>query len=211
MNVDGPRPTPERLAAYADGELHGPDRAAIEAWLDICPPARAEVEAMRHLNCQCRRTTAPEPSPDAWDAVLNNLHAALPAGARSRFVPRPRRRSFVPALAAAAAIVVGILVGRGFWTESKFVPPTSVSTSQPALLVGPLDLVSSRDIDIISMGGQDTAILLVGRPPIHDAMQLAGPGDVTLVGIESVDGFVPDLRRNGAVTMIVPPSAADAP
>src|SRR5205814_7023357 len=42
-------PTPEQLAAYADGELADADRAAVEAWLLRDPSAAAEVEAQRRL------------------------------------------------------------------------------------------------------------------------------------------------------------------
>jgi anti-sigma factor RsiW len=221
MSAGGTRPTPERLAAYADGELHGPERALVEAWLDVCPQARAEVEALRRLASQCRHTVAPEPSPDAWDAALNRLHAALPAEEpRPLPYPRPRRRSFRPALGAAAAVVAAVLVGRGLWLIAPRVPPSVASPANPTVavtpfspstLTGPLRLVDAHDVDIISMDGEDTGILLVGHPPLLDALVLAGPGDVTLVGMEPADGPAPDLRRNRDALLVVPPSAADAP
>jgi hypothetical protein len=203
-------PTPERLAAYADGELHGPERDAVEAWLERSPQARAEVEAFRHLACHCRRTVAAEPSPDAWDKALHRLHTALERAPRSLPSPRPARRPLVAAIAAAAAVLVVFLTGRGLWTPLPGRPPTIVN---PTIvnLTGPLDLADARDVEIISMDGEDTRTLLVGRPPVHDALLLAGPGDVTLVGIEPVDGIIPGLRHNGPTPMIVAPRAADAP
>jgi hypothetical protein len=208
MNAGGPTPTPERLAAYTDGELHGPDRSAIEAWLDVCPQARSEVEALHVLACQCRGTTAPEPSPDAWDAVLNHLHAALPAGPRPLPFPRRGRRQFVPALGAAAAIFAAVVLGRVLWTNP---PVPSNSTSPSSTLTGPLELADARDVEIISIGGDDTESLLVGRPPVHEALVLAGPDDVTLVGIDAFQGPVPDWHRDGGTPMIGPSIAGEAP
>jgi anti-sigma factor RsiW len=213
MIPGGTTPTPERLAAYADGELHGPERAAVEAWLDVSPLARAEVEALRQLTCQCRRTAAPEPSADAWDAALIRLHAELSPGPRPLPLPRPGRRRLVPAIGtAAAAVIAAVALGRALWPAPQVAPPAISVTPALAPATGPLILADARDIDIISMDGDDVANLLVGRPPVYDRLQLASPTDIALVGIESVEGSDPATRlRDGAVMMIVPPAAAEEP
>jgi hypothetical protein len=207
MNPGGMTPKYERLAAYADGELHGPDRAAVEAWLDACPQARAEVEALRHLACQCRRTAGPEPAPEAWDAVLNNLHKALAPAPRRLPVRRPAARSYLPAAGAAAAIVAGLFVGRAFWPNPPENQPVRVT---PATLTGPLHLADARDVDIISIDGDDTDNLLVATPPVRGSLKLAGPGDVVSVGFEQFEGVVPDFRHDSA-PVILPLQPADAP
>jgi hypothetical protein len=205
MNTGGTTPTPELLAAYADGELHGAERAAVEVWLDGCPQARAEVEALRRLACQCRRTVAPDPSPDAWDAVLLNVHAALPSG--PVHMPLPRRRPAWPAaIATAAAVFAGIFVGRTLWTVPA-APQATVVT--PATLKEPISLADAREIDIVSIDDEDAASLLIGQPPIREKLQLAGPGDITVVGLEPFHGIAANLHDDG--TPIIVPSAKDEP
>lgn len=209
MNPGGTTPKYERLAAYADGELHGADRAAVEAWLDACPQARAEVEALRHLACQCRRTAAPEPSPEVWETALNRLHAALAPVPEALPPRRTARRLALPTVgAAAAAVLAGLLFGRAFWPAEPPSRPTGRVT--PAVLTGPLNLADSRDVDIISIGGDDTDNLLVALPPVRGALQLAGPGDVTSVGFDQFEGVVPDFRRDSA-PIVLPFGAADSP
>jgi anti-sigma factor RsiW len=199
MNAGGTTPTPERLAAYADGELHGAERAAVEAWLDVCPQARADVEALRRLACQCRRTSAPEPSLDAWDAVLNRLHTALPSDPRPLPFPRPTYRPLVPAAAAAAAVILAAALGRVLWTTPQ-APPAA-----PTTLTESLELADARDVEIISIERNDAETLLVGQAPVREALLLAGPNDVTF------EGVVPGLRRNGAAPIIFPLDAAESP
>jgi hypothetical protein len=204
MNAGGSTPTPERLAAYADGELHGSERAAVEAYLEVCPQAAAEVEALRKLACQCRRTAAPEPSPDAWETVLNHLHEKLPP--RPLPFPRPaRRRPYIPAVGAAAAVLAAVMLGHAFW------PGAPVPLDSPATLTGPIELVDARDVEVISIYDGDTGSMLVGEAPLREEIVLAGPGDVTLVGIDAFQGTVPDWRRDGRTPMIVPAIAGEAP
>jgi len=78
-------------------------------------------------------------------------------------------------------------------------------------LTGPLDLADARDVEIISMDGEDTDSLLIGHPPIREALLLAGPGDVTLVGVEALEGAVPNLHRTGTAPIMVPAAGADSP
>jgi hypothetical protein len=198
------RPTPEKLAAYADGELPGPERARIEASLDNCPEALAELESLRKLSCLCRRTTAPEPPADAWDATLARVHAALPAP-RSLPWRRPARRPVFPVFTAAAAAVAVVLLGRSFWPA----PQVPLRVNPVPGLAGPVDLADSRDVEIISMDGDDTGRLLVGRPPVPEDLVLAGQGDVTLVRMEPFEGAMPAMRQDGA-PIIFPPTG-DAP
>jgi hypothetical protein len=208
MNAGGSTPTPEKLAAYADGELHGAERAAVEAWLDVCPQARGEVEALRHLACQCRHTAAAEPSAEVWETVLSNVYAALPSGSGPIRLPAPRRRRLVPALGAAAAVFAVVFVGQAIpWSRSTSKPivPTPVPLKQP------LSLVSAHEVDIISIDEDDSRSLLVGRVPVRDAMVLAGPDDVTNVGVQAFQGVTPTLRQNGDAPIIVPIAAKDAP
>jgi hypothetical protein len=61
------------------------------------------------------------------------------------------------------------------------------------------------------MDGEDTNSLLVGRPPIGEALVLAGPGDVTFVRMEAAEGRPPEVRSQDRNPTIILPNAADAP
>lgn len=193
-----PGPTPERLAAFADGELHGCDRAKVEAYVAACPRAAVEVEAFRQLASMCQATTAPEPSPEAWAATLARVQAALPSVREPRPARRPARRVWRPAIAAAAVLFLSLL-SYAMW-------PARVVSSE-----GPLDLADAGDVFIICMDADDVEHLLIGQPPVCGALVLAGPDDVTLVHVEPVDGVVPGMRQDGAAPMRVPPVPVDAP
>jgi ferric-dicitrate binding protein FerR (iron transport regulator) len=209
MNAGGTTPTPEKLAAYADGELHGADRAAVEAWLEACPQARAEVEALRHLAHQCRCTSAPEPSTDAWETVLNNICAALPSGSGPRRLVYAGRPRLAPVLGAVAAAVLAVVLMGQFLPWNRPAPPAAVAN--PGTLRQPLDLADAHEVDIISIGDDDSSNLLVGRVPVREVLLLAGPDDVTNVGAEPFQGVTPTLRHNGDASIIVPIAPKDAP
>jgi len=70
---DGSGPTPAELAAYADGELVGPVRAAVEAWLAEHPETAAEVEAQQRVARPRRRRRRPEPAEAEWAVVLARI------------------------------------------------------------------------------------------------------------------------------------------
>jgi hypothetical protein len=212
----GNTPKAEQLAAYVDGELHGAERDAVEAWLETSPLARTEVESLRHLACQCRRTAAPEPCADTWEVALGRLHAALPAEPRPLPFRRPAYRPLVPAVGVAAAVLAVLTLARSFWPVGGPVPPPPDSALPPTVattLTGPISLADARDVEIISIDDDDTTTLLVGRPPIRDALQLAGPDDVLLMKMEPFEGFVPDLRRprNAAPIILPRADAAESP
>ena len=85
-------PTPEQLAAYADGELAWADRAAVEAWLARDPAAAAEVESLRRFTQAWRDAAPSPPGPDAWSRVRSKIESGLdapPAPAADRRWPRP--------------------------------------------------------------------------------------------------------------------------
>jgi hypothetical protein len=133
----------------------------------------------------------------------------LPSGPRPLHLPLPRRRPVLPAAGAVAAAILAFVILRESFRSAEFAVPVTVVT--PAVLKEPLDLADSREVDIISIDDDDTRYLLVGRSPIREPLQLAGPGDVTNIGFESLPGVSPDLRHTGALSIIVPSPTADAP
>lgn len=86
-----------RLQRFADGELHGPDRAAFESDLAARPADRARVEHSRALRTAVRRGIDETPLPNGLD---NRLRTRL-AAARERTTQRSLLR-----MAIAAAILL---------------------------------------------------------------------------------------------------------
>jgi anti-sigma-K factor RskA len=169
-NHQDPCVDPERLAAYADGELGPAERAAVEAWLAEHPEARAEVEALGRLARVWEAAAPPEPSEAAWAGVRDRV--ALAARFRqSAGRQRPARRRTGPtwrltALAAgAAAVLVGAFLGQHFWPKPAG-PPLPVATSD--------------DVDIVSMDAGDVGALVIGDPPVQGPLELASAEDVSV-------------------------------
>ncbi len=144
-------PTPEQLAAYADGEVAGAERAAIEAWLRHKPASAAEVEAQRRFLQRCRETSPAEPSDVVWSSVLNKIDAglkALPvaAGKKSPWTPR------LGCGAAAAAVLALVLLGK--------------SNQSPAPLEESFQVIAASDVAILSINGTIRAAFVVAEPPV---------------------------------------------
>lgn len=194
-------PKPEQMAAYVDGELNEADCAEVESWLAICPSAAAEVESLRRLADLFHQTTAPVPSSAVFRETLAGIHVRLP---KTLPPPRSNWRHFAPVAGAAAAILITVLLGRTFW-------PT-----KPATLKGPLHLVDTRDIDIVSMDLNDTGNLLVGGPLLTEPLKLARPGEITLISEEPSDcaecvESKSKIHRESKEAPLMPPFQKDAP
>lgn len=95
------------LAAYADGELVGPERIAVEAHLRRHPDDVAPVRRWRELRGMVGRMLLNEPVPAG---LAERVRAGLAAG---RIQARPRWRVYrlgLPGLAVAAAILLAVVV-----------------------------------------------------------------------------------------------------
>jgi hypothetical protein len=159
-----PEPTPEQLAAYADGELDASARDAMAAWLARCPAAAREVEAWQRLDRLFQGTAPAEPAPPAWIATRDRIAAGM----------RVKRRPSGPwwaAGVAAASVLLALFLGKDAWQPP--VTPVPVETPYP--------VAEADEISILSMDPDDTVALVVGTPPIVGPIDLARAEDITLV------------------------------
>lgn len=148
----------ELIAAYALGELEGPERERFEREAAADPALRAEIEATRGTMLQLEALPG-----DAWPADVPEPLPPEPAPARE---PAPRRRRFalrplpVAAMVLVAAViggVVGALIASG--SDSSAPPAKTV------LVLHPLDAPKDSRADI-SMPRSDTMLLKAkGLPP----------------------------------------------
>ena len=147
------KPTPEQLAAYADGQLHR-RTAQVEGWLVEHPDAAAEVESYRRLARLWDTTSAPEPPP----ACLGS-HAGPDQGS----------------VAGQAALPVPFRPGRGGLAGLAVVRRRPRRPAAAAALFGPrapgypgevrsFPVASAQDVTIISMDAGDVELLVVARP-----------------------------------------------
>src|SRR5262249_30449778 len=113
---DEPAPTPEQLAAYADGELDGRAEEAlrrrIEAWLARHPEGAGDLDAQRALARLWQATTPPEPSEATWADVLARLEQVSPSPdvRPARSTRRLALAAWITAALAAGAAAVWLAV-----------------------------------------------------------------------------------------------------
>ena len=203
----GDGPSPEQLAAYADGEADSATRDSVEAWLAEHADASGEVEALQQLARLCRSTPAPEPSAAAWDAVFQQIMVGVFQPAEA--VPgrrRSRRLWASGAVLGAAAAVLLAFVLSSLWRH----PQSPEKTGRPTEITErgePFPLAAADDVEIISIEDADIGTLLVGEPPVRGPLTLASASDVTLENVDPAadDGMVPKVHMGEAYPMIVAP------
>lgn len=194
--ADWPGPWPDVLAAYADGELDAPARAAVERWLAAHPRARAELRAQRDLSPGnwplWQQVEPPLPSEDTWAAVRALVADAVPPQPTTPAVTREwgwwRRAGvyFGGGLIgfAAACLLLG-LVGRLFVPPVRNDPvPVPARIDDPLAEYAVLPLANGSDVDIERVAGGGGGLLPVGAAPLPDVLVLAGAGDIEVEDAE---------------------------
>ncbi|HYT93361.1 MAG TPA: hypothetical protein VEL76_31885 [Gemmataceae bacterium] len=177
-------PSPEQLAAYADGELDYPELAPlkrrVEEWLATHSEAAAEVEGQRSLTRLWQATTPVEPAESVWATVL----------ARLEQMPQPatRTRSWLGAwvagilVACAAAVWLAVLFfqprDREAVVDRKQPGKTNAAPKLAPQIEEPFEVALADEIEILSVRGADTGTLIVGEVPVRGALVLVAPGEV---------------------------------
>lgn len=197
------KPTPEQLAAYADGELDAAARRQCADWLDAHPDAAAEVEAWRRLARVWESAAPPEPGPAAWDAALGRIANSLPGDSRGPV--RAGRRfilwSSLLAAAAAAALTVSL--------SAKLFRVVPADSSDDPNEREPYPVATADEVTIISMDIRDTEALVVVLPPIHGPLDFAAFEDIEVVETlpPHQDAAAPRLDVQLALPMVFPQPA----
>ena len=185
-------PTPEQLAAYADGELGPANRARVEAWLREHPEARAGVEAQRQLAHLGQAAAPPEPGAAAWSGVLARVQAGLNAAAPAGHRPTSRLPGLLAVAGAAAVILLALAV-------AHFAP------HRPG---PPLPVAAADDVEVLSIDAGDAGALVVGQPPVRGPLVLASADDVTVDGsgrdVDIVNPDPPPPNQPAAPMIMVP-------
>jgi hypothetical protein len=202
LSPDNWRPSPQEIAAYFDGELVGsPERDAlrlqIEGFLAQDAEARAELIDLDRLGQLWRETTPPPPPRHAWKAIKVRLRDQV-----SR-LPRLRRRRWVAALLATAA-VLGLFIGievlrRGTSGTPPDTPAPKPAPPAPVAEIEVFPVATAAEVTILLVEGADTPTVPVGRLPVDGLIELAGPGEVVLTSVQpdARDNMLPQVRLDG--------------
>jgi anti-sigma factor RsiW len=187
-------PSPELLAAYADGELDerpylAHRRQQIEAWLAQHPEAAAALDANAELSRLWSATTPVEPAPATWARVWTRIEQA-PKRVKAKHWSARLWLAGIAALGAAAAVLVVLLrdkpgeivpQGPSLQVQAKAIPkvegPPDGATGQhpvsvPAPKLNPveepevLQVATSEEVEILRIAGADIDTLVVGRLPV---------------------------------------------
>jgi hypothetical protein len=207
-----PAPTPEQLAAYADGELDGrpalePLRRRIAAWLAEHPDTAAEIEAQRRLTRLWRATTPPEPSEEVWDGVLERLEQ-LPRTSPEHGWRVARLAGWAGAALAACAAAVWLALalsgpgpGRAVVRQAPRDPGKRerVVAPRPAPKEDePFPVATADEVEILRINGADTETVLVGELPVSGPLIMPEPGEVEITRPQ------PEVRMADGPPMVWP-------
>ncbi len=200
MSREKHRAVREQLGAYALGQLHGAELAAVQAHLDGCPSCRAEVETIAPLAGPLRRidpdrvAELPSPPPKLAEAVLARVRAEAGATPTDTVVTRPpappRRTYRAVAVAAAAVIAVlagGIGFGLGSQTRTAPVPLEPVAVQAVADVRATANLVSHTwGVEIKLVGTGFTPGQVYRVTVTDDQGRTAGAGEFVGTGGEEM-------------------------
>jgi anti-sigma factor RsiW len=157
-------PTPELLAAYADGEFEGredlqPLRRELEAWIADRPEVQMELAELRRLRRLVVETPPPEPSDAHWTRCLDAIAKADKTVSR----PADPAAKILGTIASLAAVVMLFFVA----------PQFSPRRTEVWATAGP------KDVEIVQ-GEADDWVQVAWQVP-HNPLPLAESGDVVFV------------------------------
>jgi hypothetical protein len=180
---------PRLLAAYADGELDPRQQAAVETQLALDREARNEMAGQRAVTDALRNASIPEPDESRWNDSLAIIRLQLE---KERTRRRGQIRGWWVGIGTAAAVLAFALVLR-YTQRTNPVPETS-----PALLNGPLELVSADDVVITSIDDDAREAVVVGDMPVRDPLVLADHGEIRIDQMLPEQGMQTQYSQEGA-------------
>ncbi|HEV3203485.1 MAG TPA: hypothetical protein VGY77_03840 [Gemmataceae bacterium] len=208
-------PREEMLAAYVDGELNSAGRLEVEAWIVSHPETAAELEALRQFKQFWQATRAFDPSEGVWAQTLENITTGL-------VQPKLASAPGFPTAAAKPAHDFSWVRGIVRWTSAAavFVGLMALDSRSPrdplsVPSMDPYPVISTEDIDILTVHAADAGRLVVGKSPLTEPLDIAEPGDIVVVSVKpDIDGMLPYMRapaEDRHAPMMVVPLGAEIP
>jgi len=144
----------ELAAPYALDALASEERAGFEGHLAECATCRAQVQAFREVTGLLAHAAPPAtPPPALRERILREARAVRPLGSRRRLRP------WIPA---AAAVVLALAAGYGYW--SARVTQTALRTALESALAR-LDSASQLVAAILDSTVGTADLAATGKPP----------------------------------------------
>jgi hypothetical protein len=200
-NQPGREPTPDELAAWADGELNAADASRVGGWLAEHPEAAHEADALRQLVRLYRDHPAPEPAEPVWQSLFRSIEAGLGTMSAGSSRWSLRFRFLAGLVATAAALLGGVVLARMFWPVRPVDPPAVAQVSEDD---EPFPVALLSEVNIIRMDPQDADRIVMGVP-IMSTFDLVGTEDIEIVEVEPdpEEGRMPRVRRSAGGPMII--------
>jgi anti-sigma factor RsiW len=141
----------DRLSEYVDGELAGPERAALEAHLATCAGCRTTLDELRRVVARAQALDDLPPAADLWPTIARQIGVGrVAAGVGGATVRARRRFSFTVPQLAAASLTLALVSGGAAWLlvrQRTVAPPTVGTTEAAPALVSAAGSVSDRRYD----------------------------------------------------------------
>jgi anti-sigma-K factor RskA len=148
----------ELAASYALGALDRVESAEFERHLETCAECRAEVQSFQEVAATLAHGVTPAtPSPELRDRVLREAH---------RVRPIPVRRAGVPwAAAAAAAVVLALVGGYGYWQASDIARENRALLDSIAVYRAEYVRTQQVLLAVLDSNVATTDLAATGKPP----------------------------------------------
>jgi hypothetical protein len=163
-------PRPEDLAAYLDGELDEPTAACVQRWLSEHPEELREIEGQRRLLDLWRTTRPSEPAEAAWQLSARRVGQPALVGVRRRPAWYGSRARAYVMTAAAACLLAALIIG----------PPRKNGTGSGDQVISDFSVVSSNDLEFISVRPDDDKALVIGKAPTFEPFEAALASEVRI-------------------------------
>ena len=170
MTPDAPKPWPDVLAAYADGELGPAEQAEVERRLNADPSARAAVDGQRQLSPENWRlwqgAEPPMPTDDTWATVGESVAAALQAPRGPAHGARWARAGLWLGVAVGTAVAASVLAILSGLFAPALAPPVEDAPADPLAGYAVLPLAAEDEVEVHRVAEPGAGWLPVGANPL---------------------------------------------
>jgi anti-sigma factor RsiW len=105
----------DRLSDYADGELSGAEKRAVDEHLAGCADCRQVLSELRAVSSRARSLTDAPPAGDLWPGILGEIDGGSRRAARVVEIRGAKRFSFTLPQLVAASLALMVLSGGLVW------------------------------------------------------------------------------------------------
>lgn len=196
---------PANLAPPANDEPS--DDHEVERWLAEHPEAARDADSFHHLVRLYRDHAPTDPSPAAWQTTLDRIESDLAGHPPATRPGAWRFRLLAGLVAAAAAVLGGVVLARTLWPTPRTGPITPLPIARDTRPLDddePLPVASFGEVNIIRMSVRDADSVVMGQPLIGK-VEFAASEDIHILNVmpDPEEGRMPHLQRVAGSPMII--------